>query len=159
MIELGYLFGFRCPDGNMIDLAWLLPPVISITLLNFWVFFPRDVEPRSSRVVTPEYGKRHLLQPFGDERLRILLLHCFQNVADIVYLEAEVVQRRGKSRTTVQHGEPYDAVANVALVGIVKAPRYSLHTEYLLVKGRHAILVLSIESEMSDFSRHDFPLL
>ena len=40
MIEFGHLFRFRSPDGDVIDLPWLLPTVVSVTLLNFRVFFP-----------------------------------------------------------------------------------------------------------------------
>src|SRR6266481_704929 len=91
MVEFGHLFGFRSPDGDMVDLPWLLPAVVFVTFLNFGMFFPRDVELRSRRVVTPEYGKRHLLQPLGDKSLRVFLLHSIQNALDIVDLEAEVI--------------------------------------------------------------------
>jgi hypothetical protein len=70
-----------------------------------------------------------------------------------------VIQRGGKPGTAVQDGETYDAIADMSLVRIVKTAGDSLHAEYLLVKGCHAILILGVESEMSDFSRHNFPLL
>src|SRR5215510_14987078 len=75
VIEFGDLLGFCSPDRDMIDLAWLLPTVVSVTLLNFRMLFPRDVKLCTGRVVTSKYGERHLLQSFGDQSLRILLLH------------------------------------------------------------------------------------
>ena len=77
MIKFGDLLGLQSSDGDVVDLPWLLPAVFLVTFLNFWMFFPRDVELRSSRVMTPEYGECHLLQSFGDQGLRVFLLHFF----------------------------------------------------------------------------------
>jgi len=70
-----------------------------------------------------------------------------------------MIERRRKARPPVQNGEAYDPIADMSSVGIVKTACDSLHSEYLLVKSCYPIVVLSIESEMSNFSGHGFSFL
>src|SRR5262249_22448409 len=65
MIEFGDLLGFCSPDRDMIDLPRLLPTIFSVALLNFRMLFPRNIELRSSRVVTSKDRKCYLFQPLG----------------------------------------------------------------------------------------------
>src|ERR671923_82413 len=77
LVELGDRLGLESSDRYVVYLPWLLPAVFLVAFLNFRMFFPRDVELRSCRVMAPKYRKGHLLQPLGHQGFWIFLLHFF----------------------------------------------------------------------------------
>src|SRR4029079_11043118 len=111
------------------------------------------------RVVTSKNRKGNLLQSFGDQNLRIFFLEPLKNDADIVHLEAEVIEGRCKAGTPFQNGEADHTIADMPVVGLIEALCDSFHAEHGFVEARHSLLILGIQSEMSNFSRHNFSLL
>jgi hypothetical protein len=86
---------------------------------------------------------------------RIFVLEFFEDSADIVHLEPEVIQRRVKTRPPSQNGQADDTVADMPVIGLIEAFRNPLHAKDGFVERRHSLLVLGIECQVSDSSRHD----
>lgn len=82
----------------------------------------------------------------------------FKNDADVVHFEAEVIEGGMKTRASAQNRETDHAVADMPVIGLVKALRDSFHAEHGFVEIRHSSLILGIERQMSDSCRHHFSL-
>ena len=52
--------------------------------------------------MTTEHRERDLLQTFCNQNLGIFVVEFFEDAADIVHLESEVIQRRVKTRPSPQ---------------------------------------------------------
>src|SRR4029079_1782680 len=105
--------------------------------------------------MTTEHRERDLLQPFCNQNLRIFVLECFEDNADIIHLESEVIQRRVKTRPPPQDSQADDTIADMTVIGLIEALRNPLHAEDGFVERPHSLLVLGIECQVSDSSRHD----
>ena len=64
-----------------------------------------------------------------------------------------------RSGTSFQNGEADHAIADMPVIGLIEALCDSFHAEHGFVEARHSLLILGIQSEMSNFSRHNFSLL
>src|SRR5258708_38052789 len=104
--------------------------------------------------MTSKHCKGHLLQTFGDQNLWIFLLEFFKDDADVVHLEAEVIEGGVKTGAPSQNRETDHAIADMPVIGLIKAHGDSFHAEHGFVKIRHSVLILGIQREMSDSSGH-----
>ena len=115
--------------------------------------------------MTSKHRKGRLLQTFGDQNLWIFLFESFKNDTDVVHFKAEVIEGGTKTRAFPRNRETDHAVADMAVIGLVKALRDSFHAEYGFVQIRHSSLILGIEARCliradiaSPFGYNTFPI-
>ena len=77
--------------------------------------------------MTTEHRERDLLQTFCDQNLGIFVVEFFQDAADIVHLESEVIQRRVKTRPPPQDSQADDTIADMTVIGLIEALCDPLH--------------------------------
>ena len=97
-------------DDNMVELPRLFPAGFFVPFPDLGIGALGDVELGTGWIMAAKQRERNFLQPFGNDRFRIMLFYALTGAVDIIDFEAEMIQSRGNTGPARQDGSTDDDV-------------------------------------------------